>query len=811
MPRTEPVTVPVRGDDRFSRDARNVDRNIRRWGTSARGVNAQMRELNRSVQRMGRSTRQLRSGFAALFTAQTVRRVGQYASSLIDVSSALQEQADALGVASDELEVFQRVLEGDGASVQQVNQGLAFLTRNIGQAAVETTRASREFDRWGVSIRNADGSIRSSLDVYRDLVGALENVDEATRAAALGVTLGEEAARTFAASASRGLQAFDAQLTRERSIGVATEQDNQALKALGDQVRQLQATVSTFGRTMLATFSVQIGELIAQVQNVVSELVKIEQSSSAVSDAVLEVIDNIRRLWQVFKLVTQVAATVFVLGKLRVVFGVLKDVVVRLVLPAFRQVVDVWRRARAAGVTFGNVIRNIGKALTVLRIALGGWTGILLGGSFLGGLFYGVGKLRDRILGIFDPIIRLRDQLDLLPGSTLAAKNAIEELERAFAVAGQVDPDVAARFQQTFDDIQRAYAQIENNRLGPPAPGFTGDYIRGAERRITLAAQTLITTLRAALLDVPDVPLPVPTEEEEFDFAARWRAVFIRAGIGVQRAVREVWDDQLITDPLTALGLRTRPITYLEEGFADKPLQSFQQQINAVTLQPIRDQFNETGAAAALVTERLDDPAFLAAVGDSVNGAADAVERLNGRLSDLVAEGRISQDVADALKQTFGSVEDTTNNLADFLSTLGQSIGDAFADAILQAEKLTDVLKGLLDTIVRAAASAFIGAPLAAFFSNLAGRQHGGPVVPGQSYVVGEQGPELLTVGRNGFVTPRSKLGGAGGLTVNFNGPVQDPQALRAEVQNTDKLLEAKMYALVTRPDVARRISQAAA
>lgn len=40
------------------------------------------------------------------------------------------------------------------------------------------------------------------------------------------------------------------------------------------------------------------------------------------------------------------------------------------------------------------------------------------------------------------------------------------------------------------------------------------------------------------------------------------------------------------------------------------------------------------------------------------------------------------------------------------------------------------------------------------------GRAAGGPVMGGRSYMVGERGPEIVTMGANGFVTPNHKLGG---------------------------------------------------
>jgi hypothetical protein len=49
------------------------------------------------------------------------------------------------------------------------------------------------------------------------------------------------------------------------------------------------------------------------------------------------------------------------------------------------------------------------------------------------------------------------------------------------------------------------------------------------------------------------------------------------------------------------------------------------------------------------------------------------------------------------------------------------------------------------------------------------GRQLGGPVMSGQSYVVGENGPELFTPTTNGSITPNRNVGNGEPVTVNFN------------------------------------------
>jgi len=52
---------------------------------------------------------------------------------------------------------------------------------------------------------------------------------------------------------------------------------------------------------------------------------------------------------------------------------------------------------------------------------------------------------------------------------------------------------------------------------------------------------------------------------------------------------------------------------------------------------------------------------------------------------------------------------------------------------------------------------------------NYPGREKGGGVMSGQSYLVGEKGPEIFSPGSNGGITPNNALGGSEEVTINFN------------------------------------------
>jgi hypothetical protein len=95
----------------------------------------------------------------------------------------------------------------------------------------------------------------------------------------------------------------------------------------------------------------------------------------------------------------------------------------------------------------------------------------------------------------------------------------------------------------------------------------------------------------------------------------------------------------------------------------------------------------------------------------------------------------------------------------------GQAIAQGFEDAALSGENLREVLKNLTQDLLRLVFRQQITQPLAGAIGNFfAGfRAEGGPVGAGNSYVVGENGPELFVPGSSGSIVPNGAMGGGGG------------------------------------------------
>ena len=101
----------------------------------------------------------------------------------------------------------------------------------------------------------------------------------------------------------------------------------------------------------------------------------------------------------------------------------------------------------------------------------------------------------------------------------------------------------------------------------------------------------------------------------------------------------------------------------------------------------------------------------------------------------------------------------------------GQAIAQGFEDAAISGGNLREIIKGLTQDLLRLVFRQQVTQPLAGAIGNFfAGfRAEGGPVGAGNSYVVGEKGPELFVPGSSGSIIPNGSMGAGGrsGPSVN--------------------------------------------
>ena len=145
------------------------------------------------------------------------------------------------------------------------------------------------------------------------------------------------------------------------------------------------------------------------------------------------------------------------------------------------------------------------------------------------------------------------------------------------------------------------------------------------------------------------------------------------------------------------------------------------------------------------------------------------LQKKNKLLKEGVTELEKQEEAASKLKEKFmeigkGVEDGIVSNLADAVEgtkTLAQAA----------VSVLNDLKRKLIEVAIQQAVSG-IGGKIGGFLGKVfgGGKAAGGPVAANKSFVVGEKGPEILTMGSSrGFITPNNQLGGSTTNIVNVS------------------------------------------
>jgi phage-related minor tail protein len=155
---------------------------------------------------------------------------------------------------------------------------------------------------------------------------------------------------------------------------------------------------------------------------------------------------------------------------------------------------------------------------------------------------------------------------------------------------------------------------------------------------------------------------------------------------------------------------------------------------------------------------------------------------------------------AQGISAFAGAATDAASSIESAVNRSFTAVADTIARAASSGrDSISQLTSAILSDFDRIAASQFIAKPIESLVSSVAdsllpiagARAAGGPVMGGQSYLVGEQGPELFTPAGNGAITNNAALS-SGGASVTVNISTPDAQSfLKSKSQVAAMLAKA--------------------
>lgn len=92
---------------------------------------------------------------------------------------SMAKHADKVGLAVEDLQRLRHAADLSGVSTQTLDMAMQRFSRRVGEAAQGTGELKSTLEQYGIQIKNADGSMRSQVDILRDLANVIQGTTSA--------------------------------------------------------------------------------------------------------------------------------------------------------------------------------------------------------------------------------------------------------------------------------------------------------------------------------------------------------------------------------------------------------------------------------------------------------------------------------------------------------------------------------------------------------------------------------------------------------------------------------------------------------
>lgn len=217
---------------------------------------------------------------AAAGIAAVVAIVIKLEKKLMDVTketAAAAKELEALssqtGVSTTDLQAFQYAEDFIGVSSDQLADSLKDLTTKMSDAANGNEETAAKFDQLGVSIYGAQGNLRSSYDVFLDVIDGLGEMSNQAERDALAMSLINESAQQLNPLIEQGSGSLKKYAAEAENVGYILSNDQlEALTAVDEAQNRLLKSQEAVSKQISAEYAPYMSDALNQTRELIEKV-----------------------------------------------------------------------------------------------------------------------------------------------------------------------------------------------------------------------------------------------------------------------------------------------------------------------------------------------------------------------------------------------------------------------------------------------------------------------------------------------------------------------------------------------------------
>lgn len=232
-------------------------------------------KVGNAAQTVADKTKKLSAAAAGVVTA-----LGAAAYKSVQMADDLNTLSKQTGISTEDLQKMSYAADLVDVSVDTISGSMTKLTKSMTSGSASATAA---FERIGVSVTNADGSFRSTTDVFYEALEGLSQVGNETERDALAMEIFGKSAMELAPIIDDGGAALKELGEEASALGLVLDQETlDSLNAVNDKIDQLKAKatgeIAVAGAKAMETLAPVLDTIIEKVSSLLDWIGNLDES-----------------------------------------------------------------------------------------------------------------------------------------------------------------------------------------------------------------------------------------------------------------------------------------------------------------------------------------------------------------------------------------------------------------------------------------------------------------------------------------------------------------------------------------------------
>lgn len=222
--------------------------------------------------------------------------LSQMMSKFLDTGDAIDKASIRLGIGAERLQSLQYAAKMSGATADDMNSALGKLNENIAKAAAgKNEELASLFKKLGISLRDANGHVRTAADVIPEFADAIQRNTNSSVRARMAIAAFGDAGQKLIPMLQDGSKGLADMEKKAHDLGLTMSQDDvKAAASLGDKFTDLGSVFDSFGNTISAKLAPVLGPLIDDLTEFLAK--NKDAFAGRLSEAVSKLADSLKKV-----------------------------------------------------------------------------------------------------------------------------------------------------------------------------------------------------------------------------------------------------------------------------------------------------------------------------------------------------------------------------------------------------------------------------------------------------------------------------------------------------------------------------------